>query len=210
LASTIFPVAPHGGAHQRSEALTQDGAQWFVLWTHSNNERRVYDQLTAKGFETFLPMMSAWSRRAGVQTPITVPMFPGYVFVHHAIDKRSHVEMLKARGVVRILGERWDRPASVADEEIAAIRRVDAAHVPVFPHPYLTEGQQVRITDGALAGLEGILISTKPHKGLLVLSVDLLRRSVAVEVESTQVQPVAPAGAASRLSHLAAALRNSA
>ena len=190
--------------------MAQDGAQWFVLWTHSNNERRVHDQLIAKGFDTFLPMTTAWSRRGGVQTSIAVPMFPGYVFVHHAIDKRSHVEMLKARGVVRILGERWDRPASVADEEIAAIRRIDAAHVPVFPHPYLTQGQQVRIHDGALAGLEGILIATKPHKGLLVLSVELLRRSVAVEVESTQVQPVKPAGAASRGSHLASALRNSA
>jgi transcriptional antiterminator NusG len=168
----------------------QDGAQWFVLWTHSNNERRVDEQLSAKGFETFLPMITAWSRRGGTQSPITVPMFPGYVFVYHPVDKRSHVEMLKARGVVKILGERWDRPASVADDEIAAIRRVAGANVPVFPHPYLTQGQQVRITDGALAGLEGILISTKPQKGLLVVSVELLRRSVAVEVESTQVQPV--------------------
>jgi transcriptional antiterminator NusG len=210
LASTTFPVAPHEGAHQRGEALVQDGAQWFVLWTHSNNERRVHDQLSAKGFETFLPMISAWSRRSGVQASIAVPMFPGYVFVHHPIDKRSHVEMLKARGVVRVLGERWDRPAAVADEEIAAIRRVDAAKVPVFPHPYLTQGQQVRITDGALAGLEGILISTKPHKGLLVLSVELLRRSVAVEVESTQVAPMTPAGAVVRGAHLATVLRTSA
>jgi transcriptional antiterminator NusG len=170
--------------------LAQIGAQWFVLWTHSNNERLVDEQLAAKGFETFLPMITAWSRRGGVQSSITVPMFPGYVFVHHPIDKRSHVEMLKARGVVRILGERWDRPASVDDAEIAAIRRVAAAKVPVFPHPYLTHGQQVRIHDGALAGLEGILISTKPQKGLLVVSVELLQRSVAVEVEWTQVRPV--------------------
>ena len=190
--------------------MAQDGAQWLVLWTHSNNERRVDEQLRAKGFETFLPMITAWSRRSGVQTSIAVPMFPGYVFVHHPIDKRGHVEMLKARGVVRILGERWDRPASVADEEIGAIRRVAAADVPVFPHPYLTQGQRVRIDDGALAGLEGILIATKPHKGLLVVSVELLRRSVAVEVESTKVQPVAPAGAASRAPHLTAALRSSA
>ncbi len=182
--------------------MVDDGAAWFVLWTHSNSERLVDEQLSAKGFETFLPMITAWSRRSGIQSSIVVPMFPGYVFVHHPIDKRSHVEILKARGVVKILGERWDRPASVADDEIAAIRRVAAANVPVFPHPYLSQGQQVRITNGALAGLEGILISSKPQKGLLVLSVELLRRSVAVEVESTQVQPVSPANQAARPQHL--------
>jgi transcriptional antiterminator NusG len=187
------------------EALAQDGAQWFVLWTHSNCERRVDEQLRGKGFETFLPTIKSWSRRRGSQSSIAAPMFPGYVFVHHAIDKRSHVEMLKASGVVRVLGERWDRPASVADEAIDAIRRVASADVPVFPYPYLTEGHAVRITDGPLTGVEGILISTKPQKGLLVVSVELLQRSVAVEVESTQVQPVSPPGAASRWRVAAAA-----
>jgi transcription antitermination factor NusG len=120
-------------------------------------------------------------------------MFPGYVFVRHALDKRSYVEILKAPGVVRVLGERWDRPASVPDDEIDAIRRVANVDVPVLPHPFLSEGERVRIADGALAGLEGILIATKPQKGLLVVSVGLLQRSVAVEVESTQVQPLAAA-----------------
>jgi transcription termination/antitermination protein NusG len=175
--------------------LIDERAQWVVLWTHSNSEHRVDAQLTGKGFETFLPTVQAWSRRRGSQSLIAVPMFPGYVFVHHVIDKRSYVELLKARGVVRILGERWDRPAAVPDDEIAAIRRVAEAGVPVFPHRYLTEGQPVRISDGPLTGVTGILISTNPHKGLLVVSVDLLQRSVAVEVESTQVQPVSSAGA---------------
>jgi transcription antitermination factor NusG len=173
--------------------LADERAQWVVLWTHSNSEHRVDAQLAGKGFETFLPTVQAWSRRRGTQSLIAVPMFPGYVFVHHVIDKRSYVELLKARGVVRILGERWDRPAAVPDDEIAAIRRVAEAGVPVFPHPYLTEGQPVRIADGPLAGVTGILISTKPHKGLIVVSVDLLQRSVAVEVEFTQVQPLSRA-----------------
>jgi transcription antitermination factor NusG len=185
--------------------LAQAGAQWFVLWTHSNCERRVDGQLRGKGFETFLPTVRSWSRRRGIQSSIAAPMFPGYVFVHHAVDKRSYIEMLKAPGVVRILGERWDRPASVADDAIEAIRRMAAADVPVFPYPYLNEGQEVRITDGPLAGVEGILISTKPQEGLLVVSVELLQRSVAVEVESTQVQPVSPAGAASRQQRLVTA-----
>jgi transcription antitermination factor NusG len=117
-------------------------------------------------------------------------MFPGYVFVRHALDKHSYIEMLKARGVVKVLGDRWDRPAPVADHEIDAIRRVAVADVPVLPFPFLTHGQRVRITGGPLAGVEGILVATKLQKGLLVVSVDLLQRSVAVDVECTDVQPV--------------------
>jgi transcription antitermination factor NusG len=120
-------------------------------------------------------------------------MFSGYVFVRHVVDKQSYIEMLKARGVVKVLGERWDRPAPVPNEEIETIRRVAAVDVPVFPYPFLKGGQQVRIIDGALEGLEGILIATKPQKGLLVVSVDILQRSVAVGVESTHVRPVSVA-----------------
>jgi transcription antitermination factor NusG len=178
--------------------VVRNDAQWSVLWTHSNTERRVEEQLRGKGFDTFLPMVKSWSRRRGAQLPILLPMFPGYVFVRQVVDKRSYIELLKARGVVKVLGERWDSPAAVPDDEIETIRRVAGADVPVFPYPFLREGQRVRIVDGPLEGLEGILIATKPEKGLLVVSVDLLRRSVAVGVESTQVRPVAHAGAAVR------------
>jgi transcription antitermination factor NusG len=173
--------------------VARDEAQWSVLWTHSNSERRVDEQLRGKGFDTFLPLIRSWSRRRGAQLSIPLPMFPGYVFVRHVVDKHSYIEMLKARGVVKLLGDGWDRPAPVPDVEIESIRRVAAAEVPVLPYPFLKEGQQVRIVEGALAGLEGILIATNPEKGLLVVSVDLLQRSVAVRVESTHVQPVTPA-----------------
>jgi len=169
--------------------LPVDGAQWFVVWTHSHSERLVRDQLAAKGFDTFLPTMKTWSRRNGARSAIAVPMFPGYVFLHHAIDKASYVEVAKTRGLVRVLGERWDRLAPVPDEEIDAIRRIVASDVPAFPHPYLREGQQVRIVCGPLAGVDGWLVARKPQKGLFVVSVELLQRSVAVEVDCTQVRP---------------------
>jgi transcription antitermination factor NusG len=166
-----------------------DSAQWFVIWTHSNSERLVHDQLAARGFDAFLPMLRTWSRRRGAQSMIDVPMFPGYVFLRHAIDRRSHAEILKARGIVRILGARWDQLAAVPDAEVDAIRRLADAPVPVMPHAYLHEGQRVRIIAGPLDGVEGILIATKPQKGLLVVSIELLQRSVAVEVDCTQVRP---------------------
>lgn len=167
-----------------------DDAQWFALWTHSHCEQLVRDQLTAKGFDAFLPTMGEWSRRGGVRRLIPRPMFPGYLFVHHAVEKRSYVEIMKARGLVRILGERWDRLTAIADAEIEAIQRLGETGLAVVPYPYLREGQRVRITEGPLAGVEGILVRNRPKQGLLVLSVDLLQRSVAVEIECNAVDPV--------------------
>lgn len=168
-------------------------AHWCALWTHAHCEQLVHEHLHAKEFDVFLPMMTVWSRRGGVRHLIQVPMFPGYLFLRHAIDKHSYIEILKTRGLTRILGERWDRPAIVADEEIDAMQRLLASRVPVLAHPYLQEGQRVRITEGPLADVEGILVQNKPNKGLLVLSVNLLQRSVAVEVDCTMVVPTTPA-----------------
>jgi transcriptional antiterminator NusG len=171
-------------------------AQWFVLWTHSHCEQLVHDQLAARGFEVFLPTIKTWSRSKSARRAISAPMFPGYAFVHHAIDKWTYIELVKTRGLVRVLGERWDRLASVADRDIESVRRVVEADAPVMPFPFLREGERVRITDGALTGLEGILVHVKPHKGLLVVSVDLLQRSVAVEVDCTLVARVPDRGPA--------------
>jgi transcription antitermination factor NusG len=114
-------------------------------------------------------------------------MFPGYLFLRHAMDKLSYIDVRKARGLVRILGERWDRLSIIPDAEIDAIQTTLHASLPVIPHPYLREGQRVRITQGPLRGVEGILVQTKPAKGLLLLSVDLLQRSIAVEIDCSVV-----------------------
>lgn len=183
--------------------MTIDDARWFALWTHSHCEQLVCDQLTAKGFETFLPTVGEWSRRGGVRRVISRPMFPSYLFVRHAMEKRSYVEIMKARGLVRILGERWDRLCPIGDGEIQALQQVGNTGKTIVPYPYLREGQRVRIAEGPLAGVEGILVRNRPKQGLLVLSVDLLQRSVAVEIGCEAVDPVdgpfAPAGFASQM-----------
>jgi transcription termination/antitermination protein NusG len=165
-------------------------AAWYVLWTRSNCEQLVCDQLAAKGFHLFLPTMEAWVRRGGRRSLGPVPMFPGYVFLNHTLDKWSDVEVRKARGLVGILGNCWNERAVVPDAEVNAIRRVVDIQVPVMVHPYLRQGQRVRIVRGPLTNVEGLLVRTKPTKGLLVLSVDLLHRSVAVEVDCTLAVPV--------------------
>lgn len=162
-------------------------AQWYALYTRGKCEQLVYDQLAAKGFHLFLPKLQIWSRRSGLRHAISLPMFPGYLFLQHAIDKVSYLEVRKARGLVRILGERWDRLAVVPEGEIDAVRRVVCADQPVNPYPYLREGQRVRIIHGPLAGVEGILVHSHASKGLLVLSIELLQRSLAVQVDCTAV-----------------------
>jgi transcription antitermination factor NusG len=159
--------------------------KWYALWTQSHFEQLVHQQLAVKGFQVFLPTIEVWSARDGVRTLSRTPMFSGYLFLYHDMDHASYVEVRQSRGLVRILGEGWDRLAVVPDAEINAIRKVVDAGLPALPHSYLREGQRVRMTRGPLAGVEGILVQAKPDKGLLVLSIELFRRSIAVEVDCT-------------------------
>jgi transcription antitermination factor NusG len=176
-----------GQAQEPLEPEVLAGLQWYALYTRSHYEHLVYDQLVAKRFSLFLPMITVWSQRAGRRHLISVPMFPGYLFLHHVMDQPSYIEVCKVRGLVCILGGRWDCLATVPEAEIEAIQRVLHTRLPLLPHAYLREGRRVRIARGPLAGVEGILVHSKPTKGLLVLSVDLLQRSVAVEVDCSAV-----------------------
>jgi len=163
--------------------------RWHVLWTQSHCEQLVHDQLAGRGFETFLPKINVWSRRAGRRHLVRQPMFPGYLFIRHALDKPAYIEVRRARGLVTVLGPAWDRPAIVPEREIESVRALALSDLPSMPFPYLKEGMRVRIACGPLAGLEGILERRKEEKGFLVLSVEVLCRSVAVEVDCTSVVP---------------------
>lgn len=158
-----------------------------MLWTRSNCEQLVYEQLCSKGYEMLLPTIDKWSRRRHMRSLYRAPLFPGYLFVRHAIDKSSYIDICQAKGIVRILGERWDKLATVRDEEIEVIRRVNQTSMSRMPYPYLKIGQTVRIISGPLANVEGIFVKSEPKTGLLVLSIELLRRSLAVKVDCTLV-----------------------
>jgi transcriptional antiterminator NusG len=161
---------------------------WHVLWTRSNCESLVHEQLAAHGFRLFLPMIESWFRRGPVRRLERVPLFKGYLFLSHAMDKESYLQICKARGLVRILGERWDRLSIMRESDIETIKRVLGTGRRVLPHPYLRHGQRVRIRRGPLIGVEGVLVRANPDKGILVVSVDLIQRSVAVHVDCTDVE----------------------
>lgn len=171
-------------------ACRAEQEHWYALWTHSHCEQLVRDQLAAKGFETFFPKIATWSRRAGVRHRILTPMFPSYLFVRDQLTDRRYAELLGARGLVCVLSSGEGRLAAVPDTEIDAVRALVCSDLQAVPHSYLHAGQRVRITDGPLADVEGILIDRHAGKGLLVLSVHLFQRSVAVEVECTSAVAV--------------------
>jgi len=162
-------------------------APWHVLWTRSHCESSVHGHLAARGFHPFLPKVPTWSWRAGRRHRIETPLFPGYLFLNDALDRTSHVELRKTPGLAAVLGERWDRPEAVPAAEVDSIRRLVESGAEVAPHPYLREGRRVRIAGGPLAGLEALLVRHRPDKGLVVVSVHLLQRSVAVELDSADV-----------------------
>ena len=159
--------------------------RWYAVWTHSHCEQLVRGQLDAKGFEVFLPTIAVWSSRAGAKHKIRRPLFPGYLFVRDELSGPRYVELLKARGLVGVLGGKDGAPGEIPEIEIDAIRALVHSELPASPYPYLQTGQRVRITEGPLAGVEGILVDRRAGKRLLVLSVHLFRRSVAVEVDCT-------------------------
>ena len=170
------------------EVASDGSIAWYAIWTRSHCERLVAQQLLAKGFQAFLPEMTIRSRGEG--TPIVQrPMFPGYLFLRHSMEKQSYIEILKARGVVRILEGGWTRLTPIADQEMAAIERVIESGVVVSSHPYFHQGDRVRVVDGPLAGLEGLFVRDKKNRGRLVVSVKLLQTSVAVEVDWDFVTP---------------------
>jgi transcription antitermination factor NusG len=185
-----------GKMHVEERAEQRDGppaetiaaCPWYALHTRSHCEQLVYEQLAVKGFHLFLPKIQVWSQRAGIRHCIAVPMFPGYLFLHSLVDSATYLEIRQARGLVRILGQGWDRLAVVPEEEIQAIYTVLCSGLPIQPHPYLRVGQRVRVRRGLLYGVEGILVGGKPNKGRLVLSVELLQQSVAVEVNCSDVE----------------------
>jgi transcription antitermination factor NusG len=161
---------------------------WFAIQVRMRHEIGVADHLQGKGYEWFLPLYKARRRWSDRVKEVDSPLFPGYLFCR--FNPNDRLPILKTPGVTQIVGYNHV-PVPVDEQEIAAIRRLVASGLPNFPCAYLEVGSKVRIDAGALRGLEGILIDLK-GKRRLVLSITLLQRSVAVEIDSDAVSVVHP------------------
>jgi transcription antitermination factor NusG len=161
-------------------------SRWYAAYTVPRHEKCVTKQLQEREVECFLPLYRSIHRWKDRRKQVELPLFPGYVFVRIALQHRLRV--LQLPGVVHFVSFHG-RPAPLLESEINGIRSGLSANICVEPHPYLKIGRRVRIRSGPMAGLEGIL-KRKKDKFRLVLSIDLIMRSVAVEVDSADIEAI--------------------
>jgi transcription antitermination factor NusG len=160
--------------------------RWYALQVRSRWESSTATLLSGRGYQTFLPTFKTEKRWRGRSRKVDAPLFPGYVFCQ--FDALKRLPVLVTPGVLTVVG-RGRIPVPVEDSEIDAIQRVVSSGLRAEPWSYLEVGQRVRIQDGALCGLEGILVSFKGSRRI-VLSVSLLCRSVSLEIERSGVCPI--------------------
>jgi transcription antitermination factor NusG len=158
---------------------------WWAVYTRHQHEKVVAEMLSAKGFNVFLPLYQSTRRWKDRSKVLSLPLFPCYLFIRGGIDRK--LQVVTTPGIHMIL-HRGERVAIVPDAEIDALQRAVEGPYCIEPHPFLKGGMRVRVTRGALAGVEGILIRKK-NLFRLILSVDMLAKSVAVEVNSSDVEP---------------------
>jgi transcription antitermination factor NusG len=160
--------------------------QWFAIRTAAGREKSVSTQLQGKGYEEFLPLYRSKRKWSDRTKELEFPLFPGYLFCR--FDFSNRLPILITPGVKLIVGF-GKIPAPVSCDEIESLRKVVASGAAATPWPYLSVGQKVQVRDGALAGVEGLLLQVK-NSYRIVLSVELLQRSVAVELDRASVAPV--------------------
>ena len=160
-------------------------AQWFAAYTSARHEKRVVLQMEGHGVHCFLPLYKSVRRWKDRRKELELPLFPGYVFVRIAMQDR--LQVLRLPGVVQLVRSSG-QPVALPDAEIDALRCGLAGNVCVQPHPFLKVGRRVRVHSGPMTGMEGILVRKK-DKFRVVLSIELIQRSVAMEVDETDIEP---------------------
>lgn len=178
---------------RKTEAAIQNGAMpWFALRVKSNFEKLTSQILRQKGYQSFLPAYHTRNRWSDRMKPVERPLFPGYVFCR--FDERDRLPILVTPGIVSVVGF-GKIPVPIPDAEIQAVESIIRSGLPATPWPFVRVGQPLVMERGPLRGIEGILQEIKSQYRFIV-SVNLLQRSVAAEVESDWVRPVRARAAA--------------
>jgi transcription antitermination factor NusG len=162
-----------------------DQGSWYALYTCPRHEKRVVQQIEQHRISCFLPLYRSVRRWKDRRKELELALFPGYVFVRIALQDRLRV--LQLASVVRFVSFNG-RPLPLPLGEMEALMNGLRSGVRAEPHPYLTVGRRVRVKHGPLAGSQGILVRRK-DKFRVVLSLELIMRSVAVEVDEADVEP---------------------
>jgi transcription antitermination factor NusG len=171
----------------RIESPRGDGGNnWYALFTRHQHEKSVARALTLKGFNVYLPLYRALRRWPDREKQLWLPLFTCYVFLCDGMDRQ--LQVLTTPGLLHVVGSAG-RPAIVPPDQLDAVRQMVESPVRVEPHPFLSSGDRVRVTSGPLSRLEGILTRTKGGSRLVV-SMEMLGQSAAVEIDAVQVEKI--------------------
>jgi transcription antitermination factor NusG len=163
---------------------TSDSKRWFALQVDPKLTKSVLAALDQKGYDAFTPFQTVVKRWRDRTSESLVPVFPGYIFTR--LDLRFRLAVLKTPGVRGMVGY-GKQPASICEEEIDAVRRVMDSKLPAEPSPFLQSGDAVRLVEGPLAGLTGIMIGQSKRNRVLI-RVTLIQQAMAVDVDSAWVR----------------------
>ena len=193
-------MTENGGALSTLVLVTQDNSiessqsaasttlQWYAIQTRSRHEKRVEQGLREKAVHAFLPLNNTQNQWSDRQKTVELPLFPGYVFVNIAPDAQSRVPVLQTYGVISFLGVRGIG-TPIPESEISAVQMLLQEKIPFVPYPFLRVGQGVRIRGGSLDGIKGILTQIRGDQSLVV-SVELIQRSIAMRLSGFQVEAI--------------------
>jgi transcription antitermination factor NusG len=173
-------------AFEYPEAEYSPSEHWFAIYVRPHFERTVEQCLKGKGYHAFSPFYQAVRKQSGRTKVLELALFPGYVFCFFNPLKR--LPILTTLGIVNVVGSR-NIPEPIDLAEIHSIQTVAASGQPVTPWPFLQQGQKIRIEAGPLSGTEGTLLRVK-NEFKLIVSVTLLQRSMAVEIDQEVVRPL--------------------
>lgn len=165
-------------------ALT--GRDWYAIQTRSRHEKAVSHHLQMRGVDQYLPTVVETHRWSDRRKKIELPLFPGYIFVHLFDSNECRVQVLRTPGVVGFVGA-WPQGTPIPDAQIDAIRELIGQNLPWSPHPFLKEGQRIRVRGGSLDGVEGIFLRRNGQESL-VISIDAIQRSLCVSIQGYAVQ----------------------
>lgn len=173
---------PSGTGEATAESL------WFAVQTRPRHEKKVSSGLLERGIHNFLPIHRERRRWSDRHQWVELPLFSQYLFVRVPIAAESRARVLQTPGVVQFVGT-TGRGTPIPDEQIDSLQTIAAQRIPMTPHEFLRVGERVRIRGGALEGIEGILSAIKNDQSLVV-SVDLIQKSVAIQIDGFEVERV--------------------
>lgn len=164
----------------------EQALEWYALYTRARHEKTVDRKLESMGFESFLPLQRVLSQWKDRKKWVEKPLFPGYLFVRAARENVGHIWAV--RSVVQVLGD-GTGPLAVPEDQVLDVRQMVTSEMPAEPWPYLEAGQRVRVLDGPLIGMEGFVVEQE-KRCRLVISVNMLGRSVAAEIDRENLEPL--------------------